>query len=205
MATGGEIWRILQELDRLVFTTREIAALTGTGLSAASQGLKRLEAAGVLRRAMQGVWALAGDRRFSAFALVPYLNPNGQAYVSFLSAMHIHGMLSQIPKTITVASTAHARLVVTPVATFQIHQIGPEFFDGFEWSANGRFLIATPEKALVDSLYIASRRGRRYSSFPEIELPRGFSKLRARSWLGRIRSEKLRASVAEKLGRILGA
>lgn len=67
----------------------------------------------------------------------------------------------------------------------------------------GAFLVASPEKALVDCLYIASRRGKNYGTFPELEFPRGFRRRRARGWVARIRDARLRAAVAQKLEALL--
>lgn len=198
-----DIWKVILDSGRCVFTTREMAALTSSDISSTVQILRRIESAGIVKRALRGVWAVDGDARFSQFSLVPFLDAGRQDYVSFLTAMHIHGMISQIPQVVMVATTSHGRRVATPFCTFLTHQIEPGFFDGFEWSEKRDFLIATPEKALLDCLYIASRRGRRYAHFPEIEFPKRFSKGRARGWLGRIKDAKLRTSVAEKLERLM--
>lgn len=203
MAGGTDIWKALLESNRIAFTTREAAALTGSHIAATSQCLTRLSERGIITKVMRGVWALVDDRRFTPFVLVSYVCGGRQAYISFITAMHLHGMIGQIPQTITVASLGHSRTVATPVASFALHQIEPGFFDGFEWSDNGLYLVATPEKALTDSLYIASRRGKRYASFPEIEFPRGFSEKRALAWVERIRNIRLRSAVAEKLKRVL--
>ncbi len=154
------IWRAVQKLNRLVFTTREIAVLTGMSLSSAAQGLARLEKQMVLKKVMRGLWALADDRRFSALMVVPFLNPSHQSYVSFISALHLYGFISQIPQTVTVASTAHSKKIITPIGVYSVHQISPEFFSGSRWHESRHYLIATPEKTLVDCLYISSRRGR---------------------------------------------
>lgn len=198
-----DIWEALLRSDKTVFTTRDAALLTNSGLSSVCQTLERLEEKNIVKKVLRGVWAVAGDQRFSPLSIVPYLNPSHKTYVSFVSAMHIHGMISQIPQMITCASTAHGRRVATPVGTFLVHQIEPAFFAGFEWHKSGNFLIATPEKALVDSLYIASRRGKRYSSFPEIEFPKNFKKRSAIEWLKLIKDQRLRGSVREKLEKIL--
>lgn len=202
MSVSIKIWKTIQRLDRLVFTTRELSASTGLSISSTSQGLSKLEGEGVLKRVMQGVWAMVGDRRFSPFMLVPFLSPAHQNYVSFISAMHIYGMISQIPQTVTVASTAHTKKIATPVATFSIHQIDPYFFAGFDWHKNGHYLIATPEKAWIDCLYISSRRGKRYASFPEVEFPHKFSIQKARKWADEIRDTRLRKSVIEKFEKL---
>ena len=199
-----DIWNAIQGLDRLVFTTRELSALTGISISFVSQLLSKLEEKRVLKRVMQGIWAMVYDKRFSSFMLVPFLSPSHQVYVSFISAMHIYGIISQIPQMITVASTSHSKKVITPVGVYQVHQIEPGFFIGFDWHQNGSFLIATPEKALLDSLYVASRKGKRYLSFPELTFPPGFSKAKAKKLAKHISDPRLRASVLKKLEELLG-
>ncbi|MBI5299480.1 MAG: type IV toxin-antitoxin system AbiEi family antitoxin domain-containing protein [Deltaproteobacteria bacterium] len=197
------VWMAVQELDRLVFSTREMAALTGSGPASVSQQLARLEEKGVVTRVLRGVWALTGDKRFSPFLLVPFLGPSQQFYVSFLSALHMHGMISQIPQTITVASTAHGRIIKTPVATFVIHKVEPGFFNGFEWTPWMKFPLATPEKALMDCLYISCRRGKKYTAFPELTYPKHFSQTRARHLCQTIGDKRLKAAILKKLNILL--
>lgn len=196
------IWRALQKLDRLIFTTREVAAVTGVSISSTTQKLARLEEKGIIKKIMRGLWGLISDKRFSNLMVVPFLGTSGQNYVSFLSALHLHGMISQIPQIVTVASTMHGKKVNTPIGTYLIHQIEPNFFTGFEWSKNSAYLIATPEKALVDCLYIASRRGQKYSSFPEMEFPRGFSKRKICDYIKLIRDPRIQTLVLEKFEKL---
>ena len=202
MPNKADIWLAVQRLDRLLFTTREVAAVTNSSISSTTQKLSRLEEKGIIKKIMRGLWALVSDKKFSNLMLVPFLETSGQNYISFLSAMHLHGMISQIPQIITVASTAHSKKINTPIGTYLIHQIEPSFFAGFEWSKNNTYLIATPEKALIDCLYIATKRGQKYSSFPEIELPKGFSKQKAREYIKLICDPRIRALVLEKFERL---
>lgn len=197
------IWQAVQRIDRLVFTTREISALTGMSLSSAAQGLARLEKRAILKKVMRGLWAMVNDRRFSALMVVPFLSPSQQSYVSFISALHLYGIISQIPQMVTVASTAHSKKIITPVGVYSVHQIAPGFFSGFRWHESRHYLIAAPEKALVDCLYISSRRGRNYLSFPELELPRSFKRKEAIRWAKSIRDPRVRESVLKKLQAIL--
>ena len=53
------------------------------------------------------------------------------AYVSVQSALYLHGMISQIPHVIYVASLARTQRVATTIGTYSIHQIAPEFFGGY--------------------------------------------------------------------------
>lgn len=197
------LWQAIVKLDRLVFTTREIAALTGSSLSSTNQGLVRLEEKKLVQKMMRGVWASTHDRRFMPYLLVPFLSASHRCYVSFISALHLHGMISQIPQTITVASTAHTKKIITPIGRFSLHQLAPTFFEGFDWHASGQFLIASPEKALVDSLYLSSRRGKRYGFFPELEFPAHFNAAAAERWARCIANAEIRTAVVRKLEHFL--
>jgi predicted transcriptional regulator of viral defense system len=200
------VHRAIQAAGRPVFTTREIATLAETSLPSASQALSRLQKEGLVTRAARGIWCRTADPRFTPFLLVAYLSGGHRAYVSFFSALHLHGLIGQIPQVIYAATTAHTRRRRTPVGTFSFHRIHPAFFSGFDWYRGDRsFLIATPEKALVDCLYLSSRKGRRFGRFPEIEPGKNFSRRRAREWTKKIPYEKIRCHVQEKLSTLLEA
>ena len=190
----------LKRLGRPVFTTREAALLSGKSSSAATQALSYLEQQGLIVKACHGVWVDAHDPRMSAYSLVPFVVPVHRAYLSFVSALHVHGIIEQIPQVITVASTSHTREIATKFGHFSIHQISPGFFTGFEWyKGQDSFLIATPEKALVDSLYLSVRKGKRFGHFPELRFPSSFSFTKARQWVRKITDEKIRLSVSKKM------
>jgi len=78
---------------------------------------------------------------------------------------------------------------------YSFHRIHPAFFADFDWHRNGQFLIATPEKALVDCLYLSGRKGKRFGFLPELELPRSFRFRRAREWALRVPEPRLRMHV----------
>ncbi len=144
------------------------------------------------------------DRLISSYMLIPHIFKSTRVYVSFLSALHLHGIIEQIPQTITLASTSHSRKVRTGVCTFVVHQILPEFFSGFDWDKSSeKFLIAEPEKALADCLYLSTRKKKQYSYFPELNLSRPFKKKRVREWIQKIPDKKARVSAREKLEDIL--
>jgi len=108
-------------------------------------------------------------------------------------------MVEQIPQSVFVATTAHSRVVATPLQSFSFHQLSPEYFGGFDWyGERDSFLIASPEKAIVDCLYLSSRKGRRFGRFPELRL-RAFRIGRARRWVRSIADPALRSQVCTKL------
>jgi len=198
------ILRVLRDLGRPVFTTRELASLKKTSLSSASQILGRLARSGLTLRLSRGLWCDPEDPRFSALAVVPFLLATDRGYVSFFTALHLNGVIEQIPQVIQVATTGHGRRVLTPVGTFEFHRIDPRLFGGFNWfGGRQQFLIASPEKALVDCLYLSTRRGRRFGLFPELDFPRGFSARRARQWARRIPDPGIRDQVLHKLETVL--
>ena len=159
-------------LRHAVFTTRHYAVLCDSRIDVASRQLARLASRGVLVRLTRGVWSQPEHPRFTPFAAVPWLLGNEQGYVSFLSAMHLHGLIAQIPGSIQVATTGHARCLATPVARYEFLQIQPSMMvEGMGASATDPpYNLATAPKALLDTLYMATRRGRRFASLPEVDL-----------------------------------
>jgi hypothetical protein len=142
-----------------------------------------MEHRGLVKRVTRGVWCIPDDPGFSPYSLVPLLAGGHRAYVSLISALHLHGLIEQIPQIVYVVTTGHTRERATSVGTYSYHQITPDLFAGFDWYGDGQdFLVATAEKALVDSFYLSSRKGRRFRFFPEIDLGAGFSFKRAVEW-----------------------
>lgn len=182
--------RAIRDFGSTVFTTRQIAALRGSSLSATSQALGRMERHGLTRRVTRGVWCIPDDPGFSPYSLVPLLAGGHRAYVSLISALHLHGLVEQIPLVIFSVTTGHTRVRITSVGTYSYHRIHPHLFAGFDWYGKRHdFLVATPEKALVDSFYLSSRKGKRFGSLPETDLRAGFSFESAVEWARSIRHD----------------
>ena len=193
----------IKRLGRKVFTTHELMSVSDRSGSTVVQSLNRLVNQGLLIKVYRGVWAESGANKLSVFEVIPCLFPRQRVYVSFITALHLHGMIEQIPQVVTLASTSHTRTIRTKVGVFSVHQITPTFFDGFDWyKGEGDFLIAGPEKALVDSLYLSGRKKKQFGHFPEMHIPSEFSYKKAVQWGNRIKEEKIRTYVLEKLKRI---
>ena len=191
--------QVLQELGRCVFTTREVAAFRDASPASTTQVLRRMERDGLIVRAARGIWCVPTDPRFTPHVLVPFLSGSHRAYVSFFSALNLHGVIEQIPQVVYAATTGQPRRTTTPVGAFSFHRIAPSFFDGFEWYGDARrFLVASPEKALVDCLYVSGRRGRRFGFLPELDPGFRFDLDRAAAWVDRIPDLRLRNHVRMK-------
>lgn len=193
------IWRELVPVSP-VFTTSEVAEIAGMAPSNASRDLAQLEAEGLIARVRRGLWAVITHPDFSPYAVVPRLfEGEAMGYVSLLSALNLHGMIDQIPRAVQVVTTAQRPRLETPVATYEFHQIQPDLFGGFgPYRGMGNFEIATPEKALFDTLYLATRKGRRFAHLPEIELPADFSPAEMETWIEKVNLESLRVAIGRR-------
>lgn len=169
--------QILNSEEFIFFKTRDYALLNNLSISAATEQLKRLEAKDLIVKLTRGIWANPNHPHFSSFAAVPYLLNNEQGYVSFLTALNRHGILSQIPRNIQVATTGRSRILNTPIANYEFIQIAPALFvSGINWTkTKPSYLMASAEKALLDTMYLSTRRSNRFSALPELELESGFS------------------------------
>ncbi|HXB27483.1 MAG TPA: hypothetical protein VNV25_22330 [Gemmatimonadaceae bacterium] len=190
-----------------IFTTATAAAAADVSPNTASRGLARLQEQGLVTRLVRGLWADTRHPDFSPYAVVPFLlarssSQEGQpsaGYVSFLSALHLHGILSQIPPAIQVAVAEQHETVHTPLGDFEFHQIQPELVDGYAaGDAYGRFELATPAKALFDTLYVSARRGRRFSHLPELAIRGSISDADMQRWIARVEHPSFRAAVDER-------
>ena len=170
--------------------------------SAATQTLKRLAAEGLLKKIRHGLWAV--DPALDPLLLPEYLTAPLPSYVSFQTALYLRGMVSQVPEVIYVASLAQTRRVKTTLGAFSIHRLAPTFFGGYETLQESGVRLATPEKALIDTLYLGPTRSRMFAHLPEIEISKGFDRRKAQEWIARIPVGPRRTSVERRLDRVLG-
>ena len=205
MPKSTTIIKSIKQIKRPVFTTREISDISGKSLSTVTQSLNYLKKNSVVMKLYRGIWAEVTNKLISPYLLIPYFFKSNRAYVSFLSALHLQGIIEQIPQTITLASTSHSRTIKTAIGVFIVHQISPAFFSGFDWYKNSEsFLIAEPEKALIDCLYLFTRKKKQYGYFPELNLNKPFNTQKAREWIKIIRDKNVRVLVESKFNEILG-
>jgi predicted transcriptional regulator of viral defense system len=191
----------LLKMNRPIVTNREAAARWRASHGTAARRLRRLEEAGLVRRLRRGLWAL--DPNIEPFVVVPYLTAPLPAYVSFFSALSRHEMIEQIPRQTSVASLDRAQRITTTIGIYEIHHLAPELFTGYEGSEETGYL-ATPEKALFDSVYVRAASGGQ-AFFPELSLPGDFDDAKLRGWIARIVSSRLRTLVSRRLNEVLPA
>lgn len=89
------------------------------------------------------------------------------SYISFELALSEYGILSQIPYTQTLATTRPTKKTVINEIAIEYSHVPKNLFFGYVLK-NGKY-IATPEKALLDQLYMVSR-GKRFLYIEELDL-----------------------------------
>ena len=72
---GRTIFSYIKQLQRPVFTTHELAAVSGKSLSGATQALNFLEKEGIIFKIYRGVWAENTSERMSPYAALQFLFP----------------------------------------------------------------------------------------------------------------------------------
>lgn len=187
----------LLALKQDVLKTSDVAACLCLTIRHASQILRRLAKAGLFIHLARGKWACC--KTIDPLLLPEYLTAPDPSYISFQSALYYHGMISQIPDTVYAASLTRTQQYRTPIARISIHHLQPSFFFGFQLVGQSRIKMATPEKALLDVLYLSSARSLLFSSLPELEIPRSFKMKEAMNMIEKIPSLRIRTLVRKKL------
>jgi predicted transcriptional regulator of viral defense system len=88
------------------------------------------------------------------------------SFVSMESALHYHELIPDVPFGVTAVTTGRGGTRSTPLGTYVYHHVGRARFWGFderEIAPGRRVYVATPERALIDLLYI--RRGSETSAY----------------------------------------
>lgn len=121
--------------------------------------LQRLVESNVIERTIKGKY-LFSLREVDDFELANFfVNPS---YVSLESALSFYGILSQFPYTITSVTVLKSKRITYKEKEYEFAHLGKKYFFGFLRKNN--FLIAIPEKALLDELYFVSKRLRKISA-----------------------------------------
>ena len=191
----------LLKMNVPAFQTSDAAAYLGIGNAHASKLLARLADSGHVTQLGRGRWGFKD--RIELFALPGYLTEPYPSYVSLQSALSHHGMISQVPSVLYAVSPARTKVYRTPLGTVSVHHVQPSFFFGYEPAVKSSAKIATPEKALIDFLYLSPVRTRLFRALPELEFPREFKVNEARKIIRLIRSVRRRNQVSRLFEEIL--
>jgi len=197
---AGQAYATLRKLGVPALDTADAAAALNQSVSAAAKTLARLSEAGLVKPVRHGTWWLHGE--IDAYRLPSYLTAPLESYLSLHTALHLRGLVEQVPEVFYAASLARPQRIATQAGTFSIHRLAPEVFGGYEETKAG-VKLATAEKALFDFAYLSASRSRLFTQLPELELPRKFRRSELHRWLDRIPSARSRTITERKLAEFL--
>lgn len=158
----------IKNLNVPVVTTNDVATLLKITSSYASHIMSTLQNSGIVFRLRKGLWGFTN--KVDRLALPSYLCAPLPAYISLQTALHIHGVIEQIPEVVYAVSIARTKKYKTTPAMISIHHIHPDFFFGYELEADPMIKIATAEKALIDYLYLQPAKSHFFKALPEVDL-----------------------------------
>lgn len=142
----------LQTFHRDHFTVADLEKITRLTRPSLKVTLSRLVVKGVLLRLKRGVYA-------SSAAIVDVPRVANQlyypSYLSFESMLSRYGILSQIPAMQTFATIKQTKKMILFGTVVEFRQLKEDLFFGYKLE-NGIY-VAKPEKALLDTLYMAVR------------------------------------------------
>lgn len=126
------------------------------------------------------------------------------SYVSLQSALAHHAMIPEYVPVTTSVTTGRPEELVTPIGRFQFRHVRVPLLSGFgemEIARGQTALLASPEKALVDLLYLTPHSDRvEYLRELRLEKPHGLDLEGLRAVVENSRSAKIERAVERILG-----
>ena len=141
----------LKNIGKLYYSISDLIKVTGLARDSLYVALSRYVKKKVIIRLTAGIYILPEQYdRLETIANELY----SPSYLSFESALSRYGIISQIPYSLTFATTRKSLRRSLAETHVEYRSIKAQLFTGYE--NNGSTFIATPEKAILDSLYLVS-------------------------------------------------
>ena len=150
----------------------QVLLYTLSGYRKPRDKITRLLAAGAIVRIKKGLYCFGDPFRKGPISREHLANLiYGPSYISIDYALSYYGLIPERVETITSVTTHRSRNFDTPFGVFSYHILKlPRYAVGavFEIAGNIPYLVASPEKALVDKVWTDKRfSGRRISDFDD--------------------------------------
>lgn len=187
----------IKSLKQPFVTTRDAAVCWNISSAHASQVLLRLSKSKIIIALNRSHWVInpmIDPLRIPEFIVSPW-----PCYISLHTALFYHGMIEQVPHVIYAVSLSRTKRYQTSLGVFSIHQLHPDFFFGFEMYGQDNIKMATPEKALLDFLYLKTAKSKLFSALPELELSQNFDTTRLEFMIHKISDIKRRTLIKNQL------
>lgn len=147
-----ELLQVLKSFNKPYFTVADLEKILVMSRNVLYVTLNRLVKSGVLIRLKRGVY----QPEFQSLELEKTANElYYPSYLSFESALSRYGILSQIPYSLTFATTKTTKKQSLAGREVEYRQLKDELFFGY--TLVGGIYLAEPEKAILDQLYLMSK------------------------------------------------
>lgn len=146
--------KALYDSDASVLTKSTIRDIIHTDIKPVTLAvlIRRLVQTGILIRLERNKY-LVDSGSTHEFLIANFLYE--PSYVSFESALNFHGVLPQIPYEVTSATTKKTVEKTVGGKAYRYNRIKKTLFWGYD--KTGGFLLADPEKALLDLVYLTAK------------------------------------------------
>lgn len=151
--------RALRATGLRVVTPLELQRLLRVSAVAARFLVHRAAKRGLLVKLRRGLYAAADSPPPEPVIANQLYAPS---YLSFDWALSYHHLIPETVYVLTSATSRQTRTLTALGQTFEYHRLKPSVFSGYEPVKMGSdtVLIATPEKAFVDTLYFVALKRR---------------------------------------------
>jgi len=125
----------------------------------ARNALRRYEAQGLVERVSTKIYINHFNQHFSTRDLVNVLRP--RSYISLESALVERGIITQSPSVLICVTPGYPKSFRSKSVSIVYRKISPKLYWGYEEKATryNKYLIAEPEKALLDWIYLNRQEG----------------------------------------------
>lgn len=142
-----------------ILRSDELARKYKPSEAAVRNALRRHEERGLVERVSTKIYINHLNQQFSPRDLVNVLRP--ESYISLESAMVEKGVTSQSPSVLTCVTPGYPQSFRTKSVAVVYRKISSDLYWGYEQKATryNKYLIAEPEKALLDWIYLTRQEG----------------------------------------------
>ncbi|MCI0478119.1 MAG: hypothetical protein L0Y55_17900, partial [Anaerolineales bacterium] len=150
--TQLELIQYLGELNKPYLTVADLEKILRVSRPGLYVVIHRLVKQGALARLRRGAYRGIFDSTDAAQIANTLYHPS---YLSFESALARHGILSQIPYTLTFATSKRSKRITVGATAVEFRQLNATLFFGYTLEQS--IYVAEPEKALLDEMYLITR------------------------------------------------
>ena len=162
--TGIEALKKLEKFKKDYYTVRDLGRVLDMPIDSLRVQLTRWSNKGILIRITKGIYAPYGTEINVIKIANQMYYPS---YISFESVLSKYGILSQVPYTLTFATPKRTKKMILNGTEVEFTKLSGKYYFGYAFEEG--INIASPEKALVDCLYLVSK-GKRSLNIDELYL-----------------------------------